>query len=98
MIDKENLMYEIIHNTDCNVPPYIQTLGSVLFKFIKKVNKDLYILEPLKTKEYIKDYNLYSEENMCRTYQWLKDNNLIYYSSSLLKYCLTDKAKELLEL
>ena len=97
MIDREDLMYYLIHDIDCNVQPYILTLGSVLFKFIKKINKDLYILEPLKTKEYIKDYFLYSEENMCKTYQWLKDNDLIYYSSSLLKYCLTDKAKELLK-
>jgi hypothetical protein len=97
-IDKSELMYEIIYQTDNNVAPYILTLGSVVFKTIKKVNKELYIIEPVEIKDELKDYFLYSEENLCKTFDWLKQNNFIFYSSSMLKYCLTEKTINLLNL
>jgi len=97
-IDKSELMHEIIYQTNVNIDPYILTLSSIIFKTIKKVNKEFYIIEPVEIKDELKKYFLYSEENLCKTFEWLKQNNFIFYSSSMLKYCLTDRTVKLLNL
>lgn len=78
----KDYIYNKILETDHNVSSSVLTFGPLLFEYIKKDNSfniKRFILEAEK-------YMLYSAENICKTYEWLKSNNFIYYSKVDNKY------------
>jgi len=79
-------VYNFILKIDSNVEPAILTFGSLLFDFLCK--DDYFNIS--KFNHIAEEYHLYSAENLCRTYEWLKNNNLIYYSKSENKYFATN--------
>lgn len=86
MINKKGEMYNIIHTID----PDILTLGSNMFKFIKK-KKNKFVLDIRNNDKELKRYLSYSEENMCKTFEWLKQHRfksrcLLHSHRLLYKY------------
>jgi hypothetical protein len=88
------IIYELMLEFDRNIEPSTLTLGSLLFDFITKdcsFNMKAYRYEATK-------YYLYSDENQCEAYRWLKENGFIYYSKSRNRYFVTDMIKDVLDL
>jgi len=80
-------IYNYILELNHNIEPSILTFGSLLFDFLLKDNSF-----NIKTfNREAENYMLYSAENICKTYEWLKNNGLIYYSKAKNKYFATDK-------
>lgn len=97
MINKKGEMYNIIHTIDPNINPDILTSGSNMFKFIKK-KKNKFVLDIRNNDEELKRYLSYSEENMCKTFEWLKQHRFIYYSKVDACYILTDSCINILRI
>jgi len=80
-------VYDLILSIDSNVEPAILTFGSLLFDFLNPTTLtfdfDRFRLEA-------KKYMLYSEKNICKTFEFLEKNNLIYYSERNNKYYASD--------
>jgi hypothetical protein len=96
--NKQKEMFDVIHSIDCNISPVILSLGSELFKYITQINNDCYFLNISGNYKQLSLHYFYSEDNLCKVYDWLKNNNFIYYSKSNMKYCLTQKTINLLNL
>jgi len=85
-------IYYLILEFDNNIKPYVLTLGSLLFDFITKdwsFNIDAY-------RRKASEYYLFSDENQCETYRWLKENGFIYYNKQKLKYFVSDMIKDVI--
>jgi len=85
-------IYDLILDFDSNVDPVVLTFGSLLFDF---VDREKWTFNYDKFRLKARTYYLYSEENLCRTYKWLKDNGFIYYSYKYNTYFVSDMIKDL---